>query len=328
LTTPRPTSSPDLAFDIHGLALAVSCSERSVEDAIRARLGRFPVATCGEGALTFVCDDGPLAPVRGEGGRGRVVGRLGPGGAVVYRDGPDRLTVELGGRSAMECDAHTGRAAVSAEVVGPDPAWMVSRPLLSLALHELMKRRGRYPLHAAGLVRGDQMLLLAGVSGCGKSTLSAALVARGLGYAGDDTQFLVRRGDHLDALAFPEDIDLARRSLELLPGLAGMASAPAPGAWKLTVAPERVPASRLAWRARPAVLVFPTVGAAGPSVLEPMDGGDALVALATNVILTEPESSQAHLDVIAELVRQCRCRRLRTGSDLASAAGLLAGLLD
>jgi hypothetical protein len=55
--------------------------------------------------------------------------------------------------------------------------------------------------------------------------------------------------------------------------------------------------------------------------------GEALLELAPNVLLTEARSSQAHLDVLAELVERSDCYRLATGTDLQGAVELLGALL-
>ena len=56
--------------------------------------------------------------------------------------------------------------------------------------------------------------------------------------------------------------------------------------------------------------------------------GEALLELAPNVLLTEPRSSQAHLDALAALVEASACYRLATGRDLDGAVRLLEGIVD
>jgi hypothetical protein len=77
------------------------------------------------------------------------------------------------------------------------------------------------------------------------------------------------------------------------------------------------------WECEPGVLVFPRISGRRESVLEPIDPGEALLELVPNVLLTEPRSSQAHLDALAELARSSRCYRLATGTDLDATVELL-----
>jgi hypothetical protein len=315
-------------YDLHGLTVSVVSDDEAVSAAIQRRLRRFPgPAARLDPALEFCCatanDHAKTVTVGG-----RVVSEQGLGDIALYEDGRDRLTLELGESVALECEAGAGRARVTIRRAGAAVAWQVARPVLSLVLHEVLKRRGRgYPLHAAGLQGTAGTLVLAGASGCGKSTLTAALIGLGLGFLSDDTLLLTEDGVGVLALAFPEDLGLSRRSLELIPGLAAQAHLEERGDWKVALPPESIAETAIVWRSRPTVLVFPAVAGTATSRLEPMDQGAALVALAPNVLPTERDSSQHHLDALALLVRQCDCYRLLTGLDPIGAAKQLARLV-
>jgi hypothetical protein len=73
-------------------------------------------------------------------------------------------------------------------------------------------------------------------------------------------------------------------------------------------------------------MVFPRPGKS--SILTPMPKAEALLELVCNVVRTEPRSSQAHLDALAQLVRNCRCYRLQTGHDFDRLPGLLRSVLQ
>ncbi|MBW8765712.1 MAG: hypothetical protein JF630_05565, partial [Geodermatophilales bacterium] len=96
---------------------------------------------------------------------------------------------------------------------------------------------------------------------------------------------------------------------------------------KRQVRPERAWGAGVVWRAAPALLVFPRVAGTPESTLAPMDRGEALLELAPNVLLTEPHSSQAHLDALAGLVERSECWRLATGTDLGGAVRVLTELM-
>lgn len=65
----------------------------------------------------------------------------------------------------------------------------VAALLIATALPGLLWMRGRFVLHAAGLVLGrdESVVALAGSSGAGKSTVAAHLIAKGARLVGDDT---------------------------------------------------------------------------------------------------------------------------------------------
>ncbi|HEY5140802.1 MAG TPA: hypothetical protein VIJ25_16030 [Methylococcales bacterium] len=49
--------------------------------------------------------------------------------------------------------------------------------------------------------------------------------------------------------------------------------------------------------------------------------------MSTNIMLIETRSSQAHLDALGGLIRQCDCYRLETGLDFDTLPGRLRELL-
>jgi hypothetical protein len=322
------------SYAFHGLTLAVS-GQDSVLDAFHARLGSLPPAG-GTPDLRFeIGADG------GSNGFGRPDGARTvyepPVGEVVYHDAADLLYLEHGPRLRVLADPGEGRvrfAAIADTELEPEELWILSHPLLSVPMIEMLKRRGLFGVHAAGAAiggsggsggSGDRALVLAGTSGSGKSTLSLALARAGLDFLGDDTLFLARRQEGLRVLAFPDEIDLTEQTAGFFPEVAPRTT---PGWRKRQLRAEEAFGARIAWECEPAVLVFPRVSGRPRSELRPIDAGEALFELAPNVLLTQPGASQAHLDALAELARASRCYRLETGTDLGEAAALLRGLLE
>lgn len=211
------------------------------------------------------------------------------------------------------CDAAAGTARVAVRTTDPRAAFLASHLMLSLPLLELLKRRGRYAVHAAGAAVGGRAALFAGPAGAGKSTLALACVRDGLAFLGDDVLFLEDAGGGLTVHAFPDEIDVADPTLAFFPDLArALAGTPSPAGWpKRPVQPERHGALEIAWESEPAVLLFPRVAEA--TALSPVSAADALVALVPNVIRTETAASQRHLDALGALARSCPAFRLEVG---------------
>lgn len=295
----------------HGLSLGVS-APGEVLRAFHARFSLLPR----DGSLSpdLLFEVGARGPERPEGARTVYEP---PQGEVVYDDGRDILYLRQGSVSAL-CEPAAGRVRLSSPAGGED-LWILSHPLLSVPMMELLKRRGLFGIHAAGASLGGRALVLAGTSGSGKSTLSVALDLAGFGFLGDDTLFL----DGKRVLAFPDEIDLTEDSLSLF--FPDLRFAPAPDGWRKRQL--RADPARVVWESEPAELVFPRVSGRPRSELRPIDAGEALLELAPNVLLTEPASSQAHLDALAALARASRCWRLDTGTDLDEAVGLLRELM-
>jgi hypothetical protein len=314
------------SYVLHGLHLAVSGWGEAV-DALGSRLARLPAGSGDEPDLELEIAAGNAA-LPGAAARGRPVYDP-PDGAVLYDDEADRLHLELGPRLRAVCAPARGWARLAC--VGGDGAiggdlWTLSHPLATLPLVELLKRRGLYSVHAAGLCRNGRGLVLPGTSGAGKSTLTLALARAGFGLLGDDTLFLARRPEGLRLLAFPDEIDLTLETLAFFPELVPYLAAPRPGWRKRQLRPEDAYGAEVVWECAPGHLVFPRVAGTSESRLIPLDAGEALFELVPNVLLTEPVSSQAHLDALAGLAAGSACWRLETGRDLDGAVRLLAGL--
>jgi hypothetical protein len=308
------------SYAFHGLTLEVSGEGwGGVLDAFHARLGSLP-PSAGTPDLCFeIGADGVDRPA----GARTVYDP--PVGEVVYHDDADLLYLEHGPRLRVLADPGGGRVRFAVGDLKPEEVWVLSHPLLSVPMMEMLKRRGLFGVHAAGAALDGRALVLAGTSGSGKSTLSLALARAGLDFLGDDTLFLARREEGLRVLAFPDEIDLTEETAGFFPEVAPRTT---PGWRKRQLRAEEAFGARIAWECEPAVLVFPRVSGRPRSELRPVDPGEALLELAPNVLLTQPEASQAHLDALAELARASRCYRLETGTDLGEAAALLRGLLE
>jgi len=319
------------SYDFHGVRVGVAAAPAGehaerIAAAIGARLAGLPLDGGPPHDVTFeIRCDGRHGFSRPDASRPVYEP---PVGEVVYSDGADRLYIDCGPRLRVACDPAAGRAALSAAGAEPADLWLLSHPLFTVPLVEILKRRGLYGLHAGGVGAQGRALLLPGTSGSGKSTLALALARAGFDLLGDDTVFLARRGPDLRILAFPDELDLTDQTVSFFPELHPLLDTPPPPGWrKRQIRAERVYGTEIAWECEPSVLVFPQVAGVPESRLALLPAGEALLELAPNVLLTEPRSSQAHLDVLAELVAASDCYRLDTGTELEEAVGLLGELL-
>ncbi len=313
------------SYHLHGLGLAVSAWDDAAA-ALHARLACLPAGRAGDIApeLAFelcAAGEGEEHPLARPAAPRPVYDP--PLGEVVYDDGGDLLYIEHGPRLRVLAEPGAGRVRMSA--LGPDEGdlWLLSHPLFTVPLAELLKRRGLYSLHAAGLTWNGRSLVLPGTSGSGKSTLSLALVRAGFGFLGDDTLFLARRPEGLRLLAFPDEVDLTDETVAFFPELGSLLGENRPGWRKRQLRADETYGAEIVWECGPGVLVFPRVAGREESTLTPIGADEALLELVPNVLLTEPRSSQAHLDALAELARASECYRLETGRDLDAAVRLL-----
>jgi len=97
---------------------------------------------------------------------------------------------------------------------------VAGHPLFTIALVELLKRRGRYSLHAACAAVDGHGIVLAGASEAGKSTLAIALALAGMQFVSDDTVFLSSAAGGVEVLGFPDEVDMTPRTVAMFPALA------------------------------------------------------------------------------------------------------------
>jgi hypothetical protein len=316
------------AYAFHGVTVTIA-GDLPATRLLRARFAAFPsIPAPTEPELTFEFDwgapDRPASPAP--------VGEWSiydfPEGELVYCATRDELRLTFRNGITVVCDAAQGRVATSVLDSEPIHHWMAAHLFFTIPFIELLKRRGLYSVHAAGLCLDGQALLLAGPSGSGKSTLAVALIEAGFDFLGDDMLFLATDFGGVRILAFPDELDIAPDTAGLLPSLARLVRiAPPDGAAKHRVSPAAFSMIRLPTQCRPSAVIFPRVSHTHRSTLTPIDRPEALLELAPNVLLTEPHSSQAHLHALGRLVSESACFRLDTGQDLDRLPGLLRGLL-
>jgi hypothetical protein len=318
-----------------GLVIEARCDGPEVAGHLESRFGSLrtekPSVTGGPGPDVVIEIRGPTAdriwPAAPPGGLRTVYDA--PGGPIGYSDASDQIFVDYGGRVRLLCTPARGLIEMAFTGAAPDDPVLAAYPLLTLALVETMKRFGRFPLHAAGLSLHGRGVLVPGASGAGKSTTTVALVRAGFSFLSDDTVFLTGSEEGIWVAGFPDEIDVTDTTVAMVPELAYLAGAPIrPGREKHSFRVEDVFGVTPLAGCRPEFLVAPEVVGGARSELEELAPSDALVALLPNVLLTEPAASQAHLDMLARLVRSVRCLRLRVGSDLDAAAACVTDLVS
>jgi hypothetical protein len=320
------------AFQMHGVDVAIKSDDPTLMSRLRGRLGPFSsrARQVTEAELRFEfrladagvgLDRGPLPQ--------RTVYKV-AGVEFRYDDAYDRLFVSSGERLIGVAYAKRDVAVFEVELDTVADLEMYSQTLFTVCLVELMKRHGRYSLHAAGISVGDAGILLAGPSGAGKSTLAILLLqslGKRAGFLGDDMLFLRTQAGEIRMLGWSEPINVGKWTEKQLPPLQPRMRRTATAGRKGQIAAFEVAGANPSVDARPEVIIFPRVTRHATSTLIPISMDEALVELAPNVLLTEAVTSQAHLAALGELARQCRCYRLESGTDIERLPGLLLGLI-
>jgi hypothetical protein len=315
-------------YDFHGVSIEVATQLPAVAAAMELRLRDFAVAagarardvtfTFARSASPLALPDGPRRPVYDT-----------PYGTLHWSsDGSDVVFGELAG-VRMCCAASAGEVVIGAASLTGFQLYLATHPLATIALMELMERRGLHCLHAGCLASSGRGVLLAGPSGAGKSTLTLALARAGLGLLSDDVVFLSTDGSGgVSALGFADTLGVGEFAASRFPELRSMSERePAEGFPKRLARIEKLFGAPSVSRCVPVAIVFPEVSLELPSAIAPLDPAEALLRLTPDVLLTDPASTQAHLGAIGALLAQVQCYAVRSGTDFERAAELVAELV-
>jgi hypothetical protein len=317
------------SYDVQGIQLAVSSDAPAVIAALDRRLESLPSGgsrTPGLRLDFLVAEDGEHYRLAARPGPSRPVYET-PHGEIAYDPKADTLYGELDG-VRMVCHAAAGTARIESDDFSGRRLHLATHTLTTICLIELLRRRGRFNLHAACLVHEGRSVLLAGPSGSGKSTLAMGLARAGLAFLSDDMVYLERTADGVELLAFPDAVGLTEQSAERFPELQSLLGAPRPAGFpKHLITIRAALAVSQLWRCQPDTLIFPELVGGSGSELVALDAQDAWLRLVPDVLLTEPGTAQAHLGALAALLADVDCHVLRAGTDLRHSVELVCDLL-
>lgn len=312
-------------YFFHGIGITVTADSK-VSAAVHARLRHFETKRAESQDLHFqFCSvpDKDHHRIKIPEGKSRAVYDP-PLGKVLYFDNENLFYIDYDDQVRVLCDPVRGNTQVSILHSAVDKLWLIAHPMFTLPFIELLRRRGLYNVHAAGMCFGDKGILFPGTSGAGKSTLTLIMLCAGFGFLGDDMLFLTTGNEGLRILAFPDEIDVTDETIRFFPELDHLMFLPkVAGCNKQQIRAEDVYELEFTRECRPAMLVFPRIINAEKSVLKPMEKDEAFSELVPNILLTEAHCSQVHLDVLSELVKASECYRLETGRDLHAVPKLL-----
>lgn len=201
-------------------------------------------------------------------------------------------------------------------------SWSIAHVLFFPVWAQMLKVRGIFPVHAAGLERNGRGILFPGRSNCGKSTLSLHLLSHGYKLLGDDTVFVRRGSEGPELLFFPEEVDVCAETVDLFPNLA-LARNLTEDRWqpKARVNLNEIGANSIVESSPAELLIFPVITTDGVTRYERVNPTDALAELILYAFLfMDPDTSKENFSLLASLVQKATCWRLHMGLDGAELA--------
>jgi hypothetical protein len=208
----------------------------------------------------------------------------------------------------------------------------LQRTFWAFGLLKLLRPRGFYSLHAAGLVTpAGRGVLIVGSSGSGKSTLTVGLVRQGWYYLTDDAVLLRLHPAGVAALALRQHCYVDTSALATYTDLPWGEEVPDRlGRYRRQLRLADAYPDRLISQCLPQVLLFACIVPATESTVRHLDRPSALKQLLaqSGPQLFDHRSMAQHLEVLKCLVQQTTTYELLAGGDLHQQPGLLAHLLD
>ena len=251
-------------------------------------------------------------------------------GVVVWQHGSIRYftTDQL----HLELHLDTGTGVLWIDASSPRDAQLLRADafcLLYLSLVLLLRRHGRYALHAAAVTRDDAALLFVAPSDCGKSTLSYSLVRAGWDYLSDDTVLLHASGEETRVSGFRKNFALDLEAQDLFPELRAPMGRVLSEETKLCLPMAQLHPTREARTSRPHVLIFPEIVDRPTSLLQPIDRTEAMWRTLDQSALLNlgMDDASSHVAAICRLVTQTRAYRLLAGRNLKQHPAALLDLL-
>lgn len=195
---------------------------------------------------------------------------------------------------------------------------LVIRNLVGIFLTEMLRRAGRYPLHAAGAADDGRGVVVIGPAGAGKSTLTLGMARAGFAIASDDWLLLEETPSGIDAIALIRVLSIPVDQLPDPSSLEIIATHADDWTEKYIVDRSAL-TDRIAHRIRPAVLVCAERVDDALSEVQPVTESYAVArALAQSALIPGDQATiRKQMAAVGRLARQCVCVALRAGRDAA-----------
>lgn len=247
----------------------------------------------------------------------------------IFHDGDDRY-LKVDSRARVRADVKTRTAVGFAESGLLTTDWLISNVFFYPLYGQLLKEAGLFPLHAAGVARDGRGYLFLGKSGSGKSTLTLNLVRAGYGLLSDDTVFLRMKEGQVEALCFPEEINVSEQTMELIPELSQVRNFTVNELRQKSSFPiEELYPGCVIESTIPAVMVFPQIADSDATTVEPMSRSEALaLSLRYGFLFMDRSTTVRHFEILSQLARQAVCYRLQAGRNQEELSEALENLLN
>jgi len=193
---------------------------------------------------------------------------------------------------------------------------------LIVTVIELLRRAGRYQLHASCVARNGLCVLFPGEQRSGKTTAALAMARGGWQCLTDDLVFLCRgpAPDQVSALGWQEHLNVGVPTLDAFGLREHVEGLRTDG--RFTVDPAHAVSPAAAGLHSPGVIILTQIADDARSRLQPAKRGTVLARIIRHspLVLVTGIRAEEHLSVLHDLVAQCACYELHAGRDVLEGA--------
>lgn len=185
------------------------------------------------------------------------------------------------------------------------------RNSLRTVLHYFLRMRSLFALHAAYLTKDDANILFPGNSGCGKTTIAMNLVRKSFICRGDDISFLLSLNSHVEIIPFSTGVLIIDYKAKMPMDIK-----------------HNYPYYKTA--SIPNFIVFPSICKIKKSRIMSLAINEAMMKITGNFVFSctpDKESYIKDIELLRNLIRQCRSYSLLAGTDIIDSPSRLTSLL-
>lgn len=310
-----------MRFDLHGLALELDSNDTLVRERFAATFASRPL-------LDRVKEEATLYLQLDL--RGTVTAA--PDGAPVYAERdlihyyltPPMVVAHFPRYGQLRIDLE--RSMITGEIISAAiTTYGVFEDLVAIGLSPLLRRRGKFLIHAFAAAHEGQAALLVGGIGAGKTTTGIALVRAGWQLLSNDSPLLDAATTNVLSYpgllsAYPETLQRFPELHPLLPGTIER--------HKVTFSAESVYRDVWTESATPGVILFPHVEPVSEHDIKPLTPPETLRLLLPHAIERwDTEMIPQHLALLNQLVAKTPAYTLALAPDTASLPDLVRRLL-
>ncbi|MHB1389864.1 MAG: hypothetical protein ACYCXF_01320 [Thermoleophilia bacterium] len=317
------------SFNVHGVTTRIVTNSGAIAAAVAGLLRPFPAVADDQGQIVVHLFAVPQLNARMAPVPDAAAMMYDWGMVKVYHQGICRY-LKVDDRARVQADVAGGVAVgfATEDLLVSD--WLISNLFFYPLWAQLLKVAGLFPLHAAGLEKEGKGYLFLGRSGSGKSTLTLNMVRAGYGLLSDDTVFLRLQDGRVQALCFPEEINVKEETIKLIPELSRVKNFTVNELrQKSSFSIEELYPGCVVEKSVPVVVVFPEITDNDATVVEPMSRTEALaLSMRYGFFFLDPSTTGRHFEILSQLARQSDCYRLYSGRNQAELERVVNNLLQ